>query len=89
MSVFATFPNLADIYTSFYTSLYENQQNDCAPSENSDQPGHPPSLIRVFAVRMKKAWILTTHRAHSEDSDQAGRIRSHFVGFHIHKLLNR
>ena len=21
------------------------------PSENSDQPGHPPSLIRVFAVR--------------------------------------
>ena len=24
----------------------------CAPSEDSDQPGHPPSLIRVFAVRM-------------------------------------
>ena len=23
----------------------------CAPSEDSDQPGHPPSLIRVFAVR--------------------------------------
>ena len=30
----------------------------CAPSEESDQPGHPPSLIRVFAVRMKKAWVL-------------------------------
>ena len=29
----------------------QNQQNDCAPSEDSDQPGHPPSLIRVFAVR--------------------------------------
>ena len=29
----------------------------CAPSEDSDQPGHPPSLIRVFAVRMKKAWV--------------------------------
>ena len=27
-----------------------------APSEDSDQPGHPPSLIRVFAVRMKKHW---------------------------------
>ena len=27
----------------------------CAPSEDSD----PPSLIRVFAVRMKKAWILS------------------------------
>ena len=25
------------------------QQNDIAPSEDSDQPGHPPSLIRVFA----------------------------------------
>ena len=27
----------------------------CAPSKDSDEPGHPPSLIwRVFAVRMKK-----------------------------------
>ena len=45
-------------------SLYEprrdkNQQSDCAPSEYSDQPVHPPSLIRVFAVRMKKAWVLS------------------------------
>ena len=31
----------------------------CAPSEDSDQPGHLPSPIRVFAVRMKKAWILS------------------------------
>ena len=31
----------------------------CAPSEDSDQPGHPPSLIRVFAVCMKKAWVLS------------------------------
>ena len=31
----------------------------CAPSEDSHQPGHPPSLIRVFAVRMKKAWVLS------------------------------
>ena len=30
----------------------------CAPSEDSDQPGHPPSLIRVFAVCMKKALVL-------------------------------
>ena len=22
----------------------------CAPSEESDQPGHPPGLIRIFAV---------------------------------------
>ena len=31
----------------------------CAPSQDSDQPGHPPSLIRVFAVRLKKAMILS------------------------------
>ena len=29
----------------------QNHQNECAPSEDSDQPGHRPSLIRVFAVR--------------------------------------
>ena len=37
----------------------QNQQSDCAPSEDSDQPGHPPSLISVFAVRMKKARVLS------------------------------
>ena len=31
----------------------------CAPSEDSDQPGHPPSLIRVVAVRVKKPWVLS------------------------------
>ena len=31
----------------------------CASSEDFDQPGHPPSLIRVFAVRMKKPWVLS------------------------------
>ena len=30
----------------------------CVPSEQSDQPGHPPSQIRVFAVRMKNHWAL-------------------------------
>ena len=30
----------------------------CVPSKDSDQPGHPPSLIRVFAVSMKKSWFL-------------------------------
>ena len=30
----------------------------CAPVEDSDQPGYSPSLIRVFAIRMKKHWGL-------------------------------
>ena len=29
----------------------------CVPSEDSDQPGHPLSLIRVVAVRMQKTWV--------------------------------
>ena len=37
----------------------QNQQSDCAPSEDSDQPGDPPSLIRVFAVHTKKPWVLS------------------------------
>ena len=34
-----------------------NKMN-CGPSKDLDQPGHPPSLIRVFAVHMKKHWAL-------------------------------
>ena len=30
-----------------------------AHSEESDQTGHPPSLIRVFAVRTKRHWVLS------------------------------
>ena len=42
-----------------WAATWQNQQCGCAPSEDSDQPGHPPSLIRVFAVRMKKACVLS------------------------------
>ena len=57
----------------------------CAPSEDSD---HPPSLIRVFTVRMSWHWVLRTP---SVDSDQTGWMprliwvfaahACHFVGF--------
>ena len=65
----------------------------CAPSEDSDQSGRPPGLIRDFAVRVKKA----THWAHSKDSDQTGHMprliqvfagrTCHFVGFVIRRLI--
>ena len=48
----------------------------CAPSEDSDQPGHPPSLIRVFAVHMKKAWVLTYPPSAQSKTDQTGPIAS-------------
>ena len=69
----------------------------CAPSEDSDQPGHPPSLIRVFAVRMKKAWVLTyllraQRRLWSEWADAQADLslrwaHIHFVGFVMSRLI--
>ena len=58
------------------------------PSDDSAQPGHPPSLIRVFISVAKDPNLL---QADNEDSDQtwqmprlirvfAGRT-GHFVGF--------
>ena len=69
----------------------------CAPSEDSDQPGHPPSLIRVFAVRMKKAWVLSDplsaqRRLWSDWADARTDLslrwaHSHFVGFVMRVLI--
>ena len=42
-----------------WAATWQNQQNDCAPSKDSHQPGHSPSLISVFAVRVNKAWVLS------------------------------
>ena len=47
----------------------------CAPSKDADQPGHPPSLIRVQI---------------SKDSDQAVSLlgaRVIFIGFTVHGLM--
>ena len=35
---------------------YKTNKMTCAPSEDSNQPGHPPSLIRIFAVRTIGSW---------------------------------
>ena len=43
----------------YLSRLMTTNKMACAPSEDSDQPGHPPSLIRVFAVRIKKTWVLS------------------------------
>ena len=49
------------------------QQNDCAPSEDSDQPGHPPSLITESSVCTQ--WVAKDPsflHVDSEDFDQTG-----------------
>ena len=40
----------------------------CAPSEDTDQPGHPPSVIRIFAVPQWVAMDPSFLHADSEDS---------------------
>ena len=79
-----------------WAASWQNQQNDCAPSEYSDQPWHPPSLIRVFAVRMKKAWVLSypmsaQRRLRSDWVDAQADLslrwaHRHFVGFVTRRL---
>ena len=64
---------------------------------NSDQPRHPPNLIRVFAVCMKKAWVLSytlsaQRRLWSDWADAQADlslrwVHSHFVGFVMRWLI--
>ena len=82
----------------FWATTWQNQQNECAPSEDSDQPRHPPSLIRVFAVRMKNAWVLsyplrTQRRLWSDWADAQADLslcwaHSHFLGFVMRRLFS-
>ena len=50
-------PNLTIIKDSYIlhcinlVASRQNQQKDCVPCKDSDQPGHLPSLIRAFTVR--------------------------------------
>ena len=76
--------------------IYEPQHDKTnkmviAPSEDSDQPGHPPSLLRAFACTqwVDKGSLLL--QANSEDSDTTGHLprlirvfagcTCHFIGF--------
>ena len=79
-------------------AIRQNQQRGCAPSEDSDQSGHPPSLIRVFAVRMKKPWVLSypmspQQRLWSDWADAQADLslrwaHIHFVGFVMSQLIS-
>ena len=77
-----------------WASSWQNQQRECAPSEDSDQPGHPPSLIRVFAVRMKKAWTLSCplsaqQRLWSDWADAQADLSLHWAHSHIVCFVTR
>ena len=58
----------------------------CGPSKDSDQSRqHPPSLIRVFAVRIKKAWVLSYPLSAQRRLIRLGGC--HFVGFVMRRLI--
>ena len=61
----------------------------CVPSKDSDQPGHPPSLIRVFAVRLVGSWGPMFLQADSEDwSDWAdAQADLSLLGAHVILLV--
>ena len=73
-------------------------KSECVPSEDSGQPGHLPSMIRVFTVRMKKAWVLSyplsaQRRLWSDWVDAQAdpslrRAHTHFVGFVMSRLIS-
>ena len=71
----------------------------CAPSKDSDQSGHLPTLIRVFALRMKKPWALSypmsaQQRLWSDWADAHADlslrwVHTHFIGFVVLRLIFR
>ena len=61
-------------YDTYLTKPYEllhdkTKDMDFTPSEDSDLCRHLPSLIRIFAVLMKRALGNTYPVMHSEDSE--------------------
>ena len=65
------------VSTLVVSPIYELQyykQNDMCAQRRSDQSGHPPSLIRVFAVRTWVAEDPTFLHVESEDSDLTWRM---------------
>ena len=72
----------------FWAPTWLHQQNECVPSEDSDQPGHLPSPIRVFAVHSMGSKDPRFLHAHSEDSDQSSLVAHAFCWFwHVAALL--
>ena len=57
-----------------WATTWQNQQCGCAPSEDSDQPGHPPVWSESSLSAWRNLGSLATHWVHSEDSDQTGRM---------------
>ena len=100
-SVLYNAENVLKIQRTFLLKAYEQpcgktNKMSVRPAK-TDQPGHLPNLIRVFAVRMKKAWVLSyplsaQRRLWSDWVDAQADLSlrwvlSHFVGFVMRRLI--
>ena len=93
MFYFSSFCSSLNLCQLIWAATWQNQQCDCAPSEDSDQSGR----IRVLAPRMKKAWVLcyplsAQRRLWSDlavaQADLSLRwAHTHFVGFIMSWLI--
>ena len=70
-----------------WAASWQKQQSECAPSEDSDQPGHPPSPVRmprliwVFAGRTLTLLVLSWGGSNSTScSSLDGRERTGWLG---------
>ena len=80
-----------------WAATWQNQQSECAPSEDLDQPGHPPSLIRVFVVRLMDSYgsklsSCGQRRLWSDWADAQAYLslrwaHTHLVGFVMSRLI--
>ena len=94
---FCYFTSLASKKGTYEPPRDKTNKMACVPSEDSEQPEHPPSLFRVFAVRIKKAWVLSyplsaQRRPWSDWADAQADlslrwVHSHFVGFVTRRLI--
>ena len=83
-------------FRTIWAMTRQNQQCECTPSEDSDQPGHLPRSESSLSA-WRKLGSLATHYAHIKDSDQTGRmprpilslrwVHSHIVGFVMLQLI--
>ena len=81
-----------------WAETWQNQQNECAPSEDSSaRASAQSSLIRVFVVHMKKAWAFTyplsaqrslwSDWADAQDDVSLRWAHTYFVGFVMSWLM--
>ena len=79
LSVFYIFSNFvvrynSNIMSSFFVGPFEPQHDKTNEMSVRSAKTQISLGIRVFAVRMKKDWVLSYTLSASEDSDQTGRM---------------